>query len=250
MNISIVNGKRSKPYPKLKGICPYCNGRTVSKCGPKMRWHWAHQRKTNCDPWWENETEWHREWKNFWPEENQEVVHFASDGEKHIADVVTDSGLVVEFQNSPMSFEELQSREQFYGNLVWIINASHFVKRMKYKARLPDPTHPLCQDIAIQGVFEKYFVFSRPSEKAPDATLVQIYDSFEHPHLLDNNFIGHFGFEWKKPRTVWYAARKPVYLDVGTDLLWQLCRYNDHNRFMCLYPQSKEMLISKFNFKK
>lgn len=54
-------------------------------------WHWAHKGRLPCDPWWEPETEWHRMWKDYFPSQNQEVVHFdAATGEKHVADVKTD----------------------------------------------------------------------------------------------------------------------------------------------------------------
>ena len=53
-------------------------------------WHWAHRGSRFCDPWWENETEWHRSWKGQFPVNWQEVVHQAETGEKHIADVKTE----------------------------------------------------------------------------------------------------------------------------------------------------------------
>ena len=56
------------------------------------------------------------DWKKCFPEEWQEVVHFAEDGEKHIADVKTPSGLVIEFQHSAIKPEEQLSREGFYKN--------------------------------------------------------------------------------------------------------------------------------------
>jgi len=77
-----------------------------------------------CDHWWENETQWHRDWKNCFPEEWQEVVHFAEDGEKHIADVKTPSGLVIEFQHSAISQEERISRENFYNKMCWVIDGT------------------------------------------------------------------------------------------------------------------------------
>jgi hypothetical protein len=48
----------------------------------------------------ENETEWHRAWKDQFPPEWQEIVHLAGDGERHIADVKTGDGWVIEFQHS------------------------------------------------------------------------------------------------------------------------------------------------------
>ncbi|WDD92819.1 hypothetical protein Bsp3421_002850 [Burkholderia sp. FERM BP-3421] len=74
----------------------------VAKCGRVKVWHWAHKGKKPCDPWYESETQWHRDWKDKFPREWQEVVdHDAQSGEIHIADVKTPHGLVLEFQHSP-----------------------------------------------------------------------------------------------------------------------------------------------------
>ncbi len=123
MQFALVNGERSRPKKGLRGHCQYCDGEMVAKCGPYIVWHWAHMPGSNCDPWWGPESEWHRGWKNLFPEDWQEIVHFDErTGEKHIADVKTPHGLVIEFQNSPMSFEELASREAFYQEMIWIVN--------------------------------------------------------------------------------------------------------------------------------
>jgi hypothetical protein len=53
-----------------------------------------------CDHWWESETQWHRNWKNEFPESWQEIVHTSENGEKHVADVKTENGIVLEFQHS------------------------------------------------------------------------------------------------------------------------------------------------------
>lgn len=94
----------------------------VAKCGSKRVWHWAHKGRVSCDPWWENETEWHRAWKSQFPAEWQEVVHQASDGERHIADVTTWDGWTLEFQHSAISAEERQSRESYYEALIWVVD--------------------------------------------------------------------------------------------------------------------------------
>lgn len=125
MKFALVNDVRAEPKPKLHGKCRYCGSDMISKCGKIKIWHWAHKSRRNCDAWWENETQWHRDWKNQFPSEWQEVIHFDErTGEKHIADVKSPSGLVVEFQHSPIQYEELQSREQFYGDMIWIVNGS------------------------------------------------------------------------------------------------------------------------------
>ena len=139
MKFALVDGVRQEPFPKAKGICQFCGKPTLSKCGTKVCWHWAHTRKSSCDPWWDNESEWHRDWKNHWANEYQEIFNFDETGEKHIADVKLPNGTVVEFQNSPMSLPELQSREQFYGDMIWVVNGRNLAKHMKIRAALPDP---------------------------------------------------------------------------------------------------------------
>jgi competence protein CoiA len=96
----------------------------VAKCGEVRVWHWAHKGRLLCDPWWENETKWHRDWKDEFPADWQEIVHAAGDGERHIADVKTDGGWVIEFQNSHIQPEERRSRETFYPKLIWVVNGT------------------------------------------------------------------------------------------------------------------------------
>lgn len=76
-----------------------CGDLVQAKCGTKVVWHWAHKGRLHCDPWWENETDWHRAWKARFPEECREIVRFDEKGEKHVADVLTKRGMVIEFQN-------------------------------------------------------------------------------------------------------------------------------------------------------
>ena len=84
--------------------------------------YWRHKSGGQCDPWWENETRWHRSWKDMFPLAWQEVVHHAADGERHIADVKTPVGLVLEFQYSYIKPAEVRSREAFYKELIWVVN--------------------------------------------------------------------------------------------------------------------------------
>ena len=122
MKYAQSNDSRIEATPKAKGICQCCGSELVAKCGTQKIWHWAHKGKRNCDHWWENETQWHRDWKDNFPKEWQEVVHLSEDGEKHIADVKTPNGLVVEFQHSAISAEEKLSRETFYKNMIWVVD--------------------------------------------------------------------------------------------------------------------------------
>lgn len=101
--------------PMAHGDCFCCKTELIAKCGEVRLHHWAHRRFQNCDHWWENETEWHREWKNRFSSEWQEVVKKDADsGERHIADIYNLAmDLVIEFQNSPINGIEIQARELF-----------------------------------------------------------------------------------------------------------------------------------------
>jgi hypothetical protein len=156
MRFALVNHERADPQPQLHGECPHCGEEVISKCGRVKVWHWAHKSREVCDPWWENETEWHRAWKDKFPKEWQEIAAVDSKtGETHIADVKTSHGLVVEFQHSPMPLEEMTARERFYGNMIWIVDgkrgeldSSYFLLGLD---RTPIQTNPLAFAFSWHG---------------------------------------------------------------------------------------------------
>ncbi|MCB2168430.1 MAG: hypothetical protein KQI78_12280 [Deltaproteobacteria bacterium] len=124
MKFALVNGERVEATKSAKGFCPACESELIARfCVNKVD-HWAHKGNRNCDPWWENETEWHRAWKGQFPTEWQEVVHEADSGERHIADVKTDQGWVIEFQHSFLKREERRARDTFYPQLVWVVDGT------------------------------------------------------------------------------------------------------------------------------
>ena len=124
MKFALVSGQRQEAQPNLSGECRFCGSPMIAKCGETRVWHWAHKGRRLCDSWWENETEWHRAWKDQFPAECQEIIHHAEDGERHIADVKTERGWVIEFQYSYIKPEERRSREAFYKKLVWVVNGT------------------------------------------------------------------------------------------------------------------------------
>ena len=107
----------------------------VAKCGDHRIHHWSHRAICNCDRWWETETEWHRGWKNHFPTEWQEVIRRAEDGEKHIADILTAGGMVMEFQHSALRREEREARESFYKKMTWIVDGR---RRVHDRARFSE----------------------------------------------------------------------------------------------------------------
>lgn len=125
MKYALVDNNKTEAAKGLKGVCRICGEPVIPKCGPVKINHWAHKSCTHCDKWWENETEWHRNWKDLFPKEWQEVVAFdEKTGEKHIADIKTNSGMVIEFQHSYIKEEERLSREKFYKNMIWVADGT------------------------------------------------------------------------------------------------------------------------------
>lgn len=126
MQYALVNNLRCEARAGVAGVCPTCGSAMVAKCGPRVMHHWAHATRRDCDPWWENETQWHRDWKNLFPEDCREIHHVAPDGEVHQADIRTRTGIYIEVQHSSMTDAERASREAFYKNLVWIVDGRGF----------------------------------------------------------------------------------------------------------------------------
>ncbi len=123
MKFALHNDEKKEAETNLKGaVCQVCKSEVIAKCGNIKIHHWAHKSRKKCDHWWENETQWHRAWKNHFPIDWQEVVHISKTGEKHIADVKLPKGLVVEFQHSPIKPEEILARNNFYKNIIWIVD--------------------------------------------------------------------------------------------------------------------------------
>jgi competence protein CoiA len=250
MQYSSVNGQKSLPFPKGKGICEICDSVTIAKCGKKIMWHWAHKTKKDCDLWWENETEWHREWKEQFPEKFREVVHKCKmTGEKHRADIKSDNGIILEIQNSPISLDELQSREKFYKNLIWIVNGEKFIKRFTiFSNLLPNPNSKEFEDIVFVATsnHNSCTMFWRLSENpnvlnSNGNQLVEMYSTRKLQKLINKHYVGHHPFYWKRPHISWVNATCPVFIDFGTDILWRIENYKNH--FTCVRAVVKKKVI-------
>jgi len=134
-----------------------------------------------CDSWKEPETPWHRAWKDRFPKEWQEIVHTDANGQRHRADVKTDQGYALEFQHSPIKFEERQSREDFYKAMIWIVNGT---KRPNDKAK-----------------FINSWKCSAPIKEKVE--IWKLNDAFEKCPLLRD----------------WADSNAPVFFDFGEDFL-------------------------------
>lgn len=268
MQYALLNGRKSIPVKGTQGTCPICNALMVAKCGPRVMHHWAHKSQRNCDPWWENETAWHREWKSNFPETCREVSHTAPDGEVHRADIKTPTGIVIEVQHSTMTDSERESRETFYRNLIWIVDGRSFENRFHLGWILPDPNADGFEDIiwfhqtrdAIlnsidsTGTVSLFWRISDERRHYPDLTrenikakmppnsLVWVHEGDDIRDQVLANYRGHHQFHWTSPRRTWFDARCPVYIDFGEEVLYQLMQYDDRLSH-CVRIVAKRKLI-------
>lgn len=126
------NGNRIRVTSKGQtGKCPLCSNKVKSRFGKIKIPHWYHS-INNCDSWSEPISEWHLKWQNSFPVNNQEVVlKDNKTREKHIADILLNNGVVIEFQNSPISPTEIEERESFYSRgkgLIWVLNGKNLLE--------------------------------------------------------------------------------------------------------------------------
>jgi hypothetical protein len=120
------SGRTIRAAPKLDASCPGCGESVVAKCGNVVAWHWSHKADADCDKWSEPETIWHAAWKSRF--KDVEVVRERG-GDRHRADAVGRGGVVVEFQHSSISPLDIEDREFFYENMVWVLDAADAYKK-------------------------------------------------------------------------------------------------------------------------
>lgn len=172
MKYAIVDGQKREALRSLVGTCRQCGAVLTPKCGKIRVEHWAHSPGI-VDHRWEPETEWHRAWKNCFPVECQEVDHLASDGVRHVADVKTAHGRVIEFQHSPISEEERRSREEFYRPMCWVVNGQRLkLDRQRFFASLRlegvVTVNPLTLVVPVKGC--------APLQKWADSRVLVFFD--------------------------------------------------------------------------
>jgi hypothetical protein len=125
-----VDGEKRLPFPSGRAVCPCCGGLLIAKCGQIKTHHWAHESKDDCDTWSEPIGPWHLWWQNLVRPDFVEVAKGI-----HRADVVGNGGVVVELQHCPISPEDIAAREAYYGNMVWLFDATSRFGYMKSGSR-------------------------------------------------------------------------------------------------------------------
>jgi competence protein CoiA len=137
-------GDRVTATPQASASCPMCLSPLVAKCGRTVAWHWSHCSLKDCDEWAEGETPWHLAWKSRFADSE---VTITRNGKSHRADVVSSRGKVIEFQHSTISAEEIEEREEFYGDMVWVLDVAtaYSNSRIGLDQRWPEAGEPYCK---------------------------------------------------------------------------------------------------------
>jgi len=132
MLIAIHKGKRKRAEQAGSGaigFCPWTNYKVKAKVG-ELRQYWAYDGEKPILPeGYENETEWHYNWKFLVKDEYCEVVCGANN--EHRADIVGSKDTVIEIQKSPIDIRIVKERIRFYKEhsnkrMIWVVDASEY----------------------------------------------------------------------------------------------------------------------------
>ncbi|SFC72482.1 Competence protein CoiA-like family protein [Flavobacterium phragmitis] len=183
-----INGKKIRPASSGQiAFCGFCGEKVRGRCGEINIWHWQHINKVDCDSWKEGETEWHRAWKSRFPFDWQETI-IIKNGEKHIADIFTDEGLVIEFQNSAISPSTIAEREKFYGKMIWVINAESFKNNLVTENVSEKHLAEIEKKYAVKRIhLKKYDSISLESiKKKPNLRTAEIQILIDNLNMLES----------------------------------------------------------------
>ena len=116
----------SEANKKEKYFCPVCNEVLILKNGEINIAHFAHKNRECIDNWHYDMSEWHRKKQNYFDIKYQEII-LEKDYSKKRADILKD-GVVIEFQHSPISASEFNSRNGFYTScgykVAWVFDVT------------------------------------------------------------------------------------------------------------------------------
>ena len=199
MHFALLNGVRVEPEKGLDGaVCPICKQPVRARCGEVRVKHWAHKSVIDCDSWKEPETTWHREWKNLFGD-LQEQMH-EKDGTRHMADVKTQDGTIVEFRHGPIDLNGKRTREAFFGEpMFWVVDCAAEQKKNRFNFNFGNAV--------------------KASVPCDDREIFMV----DHPACVF-------------PRS-WIECKRFVFFDFGESQLWCLFPRNDkyrHGVFTCI----------------
>lgn len=126
-------------YSGQRALCPGCRGAVVARCGRINIWHWGHLSGVDCDPWAEPLSLWHLQWQSYLASQGAKIeVQIEKGGVTHRADAVLKNGTVVELQHSHLPVGEIEKREAFYGNMIWVFDAIDAFEKGRFDLRMKE----------------------------------------------------------------------------------------------------------------
>jgi competence CoiA-like predicted nuclease len=260
MQFAICDHKKQEAEPQLKGLCIHCGNEVIAKCGAKNIWHWAHTKAKDCDSWSEPETLWHRNWKKTFGTSRSEI-RIQKEAVYHIADVVNKDGIIFEFQNSPISAEVIQTREDFYGNkMIWVLHGSsfrenfqtydedylrnwkftildemtsanykkdsHFLIIEDWQVKLPEVKAFLKKNGFDYSSTEKIYTLNQAKFKGTyrEPLMLRLYTELLDLYKYSTTEVESMKteFTWEHARRSWQEAKRPVFIDFGEDFLFYI----------------------------
>ena len=111
--------------PNMKGkiFCNFCNESLIAKKGKIKAPHYSHKKNSNCVAKMKSHDmcDWHRYWQNICKKDyiEKKVV---KDNVIKFADIVNKENLVIEIQHSKIQKDTIKSREEHYGNMIWLFD--------------------------------------------------------------------------------------------------------------------------------
>ena len=261
MKYALLNGKKITAQPNLMATCLCCGAEVKSYCGEINQYHWRHLNLTQCDLWYENETKWHRDWKNYFDSSYQEVVkHDSKTGEKHIADIYNPKKeVVIELQHSPIKPNEIRAREQFYNRMIWVIdligvdkNLSFINDKFNLEYQLTKMRQNPTEKIEVPDSFAISEIEKEMNALSSILRLPDKDENMDYLRALEDEYKklcklpNHYLMLWKYRHKYWEASSKHKFIDIGTNTLYELVarvqfgnayivKAHDKNKFIVHY---------------
>lgn len=247
MKYALVNNMREEATKNQVGDCPLCKSPVRAYCGEFMAHHWKHI-NLDCDTWNEPETEWHRNWKNKFIEDWQEIVKFdALSNEKHIADIYNPHiDLVIEFQNSPISNEEIKSREEFYKKLIWVLNLKDITKNLKFYHNFDEGVSEIAQKYCKKWDAIPANNLGMKGESPKEQDLDRVINEIESwENISDKKNLLFLDWKYKPKR--WEYNSAPVFLDLDDDRIYLIRKRILNCSALVVQPFDKATFISHYS---
>ena len=145
---NLVEASRSEFGETPRGFCPCCGKQLTARVGEVRRPHWAHESGERCDEWWEEESEWRAAWMKKLREcpalDLQNTLE--KEGVRHFYDVKDGESRIWVFRRTRLSTEHVTMREQFFGQMLWFVEA----KESEWRRFISDRGSFLKKKIALR----------------------------------------------------------------------------------------------------